>query len=112
RLPPPDEEQRTLAGDIQRLRHSFRDEPRRFWILVAVAALLVLAVVLGVTLSGGGSKPRAAPTTSLVPTTTAQTPTQPAPPPVRPQATLSLPAGVKVLKSGDTGASVRAIQRA
>jgi hypothetical protein len=93
-------------GPPPRERPSLRDALRRR--SVAVAALLVVCLLAGLAAAGvfsGGHTSAEPPTTQRAPATTATTPatTQTSPAPAAPTAPL---------KPGDTGASVKALQRA
>jgi hypothetical protein len=78
--------------------------PGRWAPIAAGAAVLVVIVIAWLAFSGGGSSPAQAVTTTQVNTTpTIATTTQAAP---------TVPAPTTTLKPGDTGAQVKALQRA
>jgi hypothetical protein len=102
------------GDDLERLRDGAGRGLRRSWLAVA-ALVVVAAIVLAVVLSGGGGTTQnAVPTDQTLPTTstpatqpTQPPPAQPAPKPI----VVTLPAGT-TLSVGDSGPTVRALQRA
>src|SRR4051812_4271938 len=102
------------ADDLERLRDGAGRGLRRSWLAVA-ALVVVAAIVLAVVLSGGGgSTQNGVATDQTLPTDTTPT-TAASPSPTAPAApapiVVTVPAGT-TLSVGDSGASVRALQRA